>query len=272
MGTLSDYATTELVDHIFKAAYSPVATHYLALCTVAPTAASTGSTITETDYSGYSRTSFAGGTIFSAASSRKVVQSTLITGKQASGVSTSDITHWAILDAATAGDLLAFGAFDSAWNVVSGNTPRIPANEIEISIGAGSGAGFTDYAVHAMLNLMFRNTAWSTPSASIHVGFSTATLSDSSTSGTEPSGNGYAREPVPSSSFDAASAGVTTNNTVIEFETPTGSWGTVVAAIIMDALTSGNMLAYDNTNVVDQEPVADDTVQIAIGAFDVDLD
>ena len=190
MGSLSNYATTELVDHVFKAAYSPVSTLYFALCTAEPTAASTGSTITETDYTGYARTSFTGSSLFSAAASRKVVQNTLLTLQPATGVSTSDISHWVIVDAATNGNILAFGAFTSAWNVVSGNTPKIASGEIEISIGASSGAGFTDYTIHKMLDLMFRATAWTTPSSSIYCGLSTATLTDSSTSGTEPSALG----------------------------------------------------------------------------------
>ncbi len=37
MGSLSDYAENELLDHLFNAAYSPVATVYLALCTADPT-------------------------------------------------------------------------------------------------------------------------------------------------------------------------------------------------------------------------------------------
>ena len=272
MGTLSNYATTELVDHVFKAAYSPAATLYLALCTSAPTAASTGTNIVETDYSGYSRKSFTGSSTFGAAASRKVAQSSILEFAQASGVSTSDISHWAVCDAATNGNMLAFGAYNSSWNVVSGNTPKIASGEIEISIGASGGAGFTDYAAHKMLDLMFRNQAWTSPNATIHFGLSTATLSDSSTSGTEPSGNGYAREPVPNTSIDAATAGVTTNSVAIEFDEPSGSWGTVVSLIVMDALTSGNMLAYDNSNVTDQAVGSGDTVQLAIGAFDVDLD
>ena len=77
---------------------------------------------------------------------------------------------------------------------------------------------------------------------------------------------------MPTSSVDAASSGATTNNTAITFETPTGSWGSIVSLILMDAATSGNMLAYDNDNIVDQEPTTDDTVQIAAGSFNVDLD
>ena len=92
MGTLSNYATTELVDHIFKAAYSPEATLYLCLCTAAPTAASTGSTITETDYTNYVRKSFTA-TSFNTAATRKIVQALDIEFAQAGGASTSDFIN-----------------------------------------------------------------------------------------------------------------------------------------------------------------------------------
>jgi len=184
MGTLSNYATTELVDHVFKAEYSPAATLYLALCTSAPTAASTGTNIVETDYTNYVRKSFTGSSLFAAAATRKVAQNAQIEFAQAGGASGSDISHWVIVDASSNGNMLAFGSFNSSWNTVDGNTPKIASGEIEISIGASGGAGFTDYAVHKMLDLMFRNQAWTSPNGSIHFGLTTATLSDSSTSGT----------------------------------------------------------------------------------------
>ncbi len=168
--------------------------------------------------------------------------------------------------------MLAYGSFMSAWNVVSGNTPKIASAEIVIFIGASSAAGFVNYTVNHMLDLMFRNQAWTSPSASILFGLATEMLYDTSTSGSEPSGIGFAREPVPASSIDAASAGVTTNNTTITFDTPSGSWGTITSLIIMDALTGGNMLAFDNGNIVDQAVGYGDTVLITPGNFDVDLD
>lgn len=275
MGTLSNYATTELVDHVLKAAYTPIETLYLCLCTSAPTAASTGTTIVETDYANYARKSFTV-TSFNAASVRKIVQAIDIEFAQAGGVSTSDISHYAICDAATAGNMLAFGSFNSAWNVVSGNTPKVESAEIDISIGASSGAGFTDIAVHKMLNLMFRNIDWTSPNATIHFGLTTATIADSNNMGaiTECSGGSYAREPVPNSSFDAASSGVTTNNTAITMDTPTGSWGLVTSMFVVNDTsgTAGDLLAFDNDNIVDQTPTTGDTVQFAVGAFDVDLD
>ncbi len=275
MGNLSNYATTELVDHVFKAAYSPVATLYLCLCTSAPTAASTGTTIVETDYTNYVRKSFTV-TSFNAAATRKIVQALDIEFAQAGGVSTSDISHYAICDASSVGNMLAFGSFNSAWNVVNGNTPKVASAEIEISIGASSGAGFTDIAVHKMLNLMFRDIAWTSPNATIHFGLTTVVIADGNNMAaiTECTGGSYAREPVPASSIDAASSGVTTNNTVVTMDTPTGSWGLVTSMFVVNDLsgTGGDLLAFDNDNIVDQTPTTDDTVQFAIGAFDVDLD
>lgn len=275
MGTLSNHATTELVDHVFKSAYTPIATLYLCLCTSAPTAASTGTTIVETDYTNYARKSFTV-TSFNAAATRKIVQALDIEFAQAGGASASDITHYAICDDSTNGNMLAFGSFNSAWNVVSNNTPRIAAAEIEISIGASSGAGFTDIAVHKMLDLMFRNITWTSPNSDIHFGLATATIEDANNMAaiTECSGGSYAREPVPNTSFDSASSGVTTNNSVITMDTPTGSWGLVTSMLIVNNLsgTSGDLLAFDNDNIVDQTPTTGDTVQFSIGAFDVDLD
>jgi len=271
MGTLSNFATTELVDHVFKAAYTPAATLYLCLCTSAPTAASTGTTIVETNYANYIRKSFTA-TSFNAAAIRKVVQALDITFAQAGGASTNPITHYAICDAATVGNMLAFGSFTSGWNVVSGNTPKVAAAEIEISIGASTN-GFTNIAVHKMLDLMFRNIAWASPNATIHFGLTTVTISDTSTTAsiTECTGNAYAREPVPASSIDAATAGVTTNGAAITFDTPSGTWGLVTSLFVASASTSGDLLAFDNTNIVDQTPTTGDTVQIAIGAFDCTL-
>lgn len=276
MGTLSDFATTELVDHIFKAAYAPVSTLYLCLCTAAPTAASTGTSIVETDYTNYVRKSFTASS-FGAAESRAITQILDIMFAQAGGDSTDDISHYAICDAATLGNMLAFGSFTTPWNVVAGNTPKVASGEITLTIGASSGAGFTDLAVHKMLNLMFRNVAWSSPNATIHWGLATAVIEDADTMAdiTEcAAANAYARAPVSAASMDAASAGVTTNNTTVTMATPTGSWGLVTSMFVVNDLsgTAGDLLAFDNVNIVDQTPTTDDVVQFLAGDFDINLD
>lgn len=273
MGLLTNYATSELVDHVFKAAYTP-GNLYLALCTdVALDAADidTGD-ITETDYSGYgTRPAIS----FGAASARVVTQDALCEFPEAAGASTSDIATWAIVDEATGlANVLAVGSFDSAWNVIANNTPRVPISEIAIEIGIASSAGFTHWTLNKMLDLMFNGTAWSTTKDSIYFGLTTATINDDDeeTDITEVSGGSYAREAVPAASFSAASNGETANTAAIEFETPTASWGLVTSLGVFDALTNGNLIGLDNTNIVDQTIYIGDSIEFPIGNFTVDLD
>ena len=47
MGSLSDFAELELLDHIFNVAYTPAANLYLALCTADPTDSGTGAAMNE---------------------------------------------------------------------------------------------------------------------------------------------------------------------------------------------------------------------------------
>jgi hypothetical protein len=40
---------------------------------------------------------------------------------------------------------------------------------------------------------------------------------------------------------------------------------------IVDAASSGNILCYDNANIVDQTPTSSDTISFAAGALDITL-
>lgn len=61
--------------------------------------------------------------------------------------------------------------------------------------------------------------------------------------GTEVSGGSYARQAV---TFTVSGTAPTqaANSAAVEFPTASASWGTVVAAAIFDASTSGNLLAF----------------------------
>jgi len=61
--------------------------------------------------------------------------------------------------------------------------------------------------------------------------------------GTEVSGNGYSRVPIPPAS---PVGGAVFNTLDIVWPTPSGSWGTVVAFGVFDAVTGGNLLLYDS--------------------------
>jgi len=280
---LSNYATTELVNHVFKTAYTPVpATVYLALLTATPDVEDVEyDNLTEVEYEGYEREAIA----FSAASSRTVIQNGDVEFGQMTAGSPATVTHYAILDHLTTGNVLAFGAFDDDFDIVSGNTPKVASTEVQITIGGSSGYGFTDIAVDKMLNMMFRNTSWTSPSGSIYFGLTSgAVITDSDTLATIAAregsigANGYGRVDA-SGDFDAAVAGVTKNNAVITFPSPSGDWfgGANMTSLFIcddstDQTTSSDLLAYDSSNVVDQPIGSGDTVNVQDGDFACDLD
>jgi len=74
-------------------------------------------------------------------------------------------------------------------------------------------------------------------------------LRQSGTGAVEVSGGSYARVATASATWNAASTGADpttiSNAATITFATATASWGNVVAFGLYDALTSGNLLAWD---------------------------
>lgn len=263
MGSLSNYAETAWVSHICATAYSPVATVYLALATGDPGEAATGASMNECANSGtYARKAIT----FAAAATRSVVQNATVTYDQATG-SWGTVSHWAIVDSPThgAGNVLAYGAFAIAKSVVAGNTPSVASGQISVSEVGGFWA---DYLVHKLLDLMFRNTAYSQPAT--YAALYTTTCSDSA-SGTEVSGGSYAQVLVnkaggASPKWEAVANGATQNADAITFTTATGSWGTVVSSGLEDA--GGNLLVYDNATA-DQAVASGDSVTYIAGAWDI---
>lgn len=270
MGSITNYLENELLDHVFNAAYTPASTIYLALATADPTDSATGASMNEVANTGaYARKAIT----FGAASSRAVTQNADVEFDQASG-SWGSVSHWAIVDSATygAGNVLAHGAFGTAKSVVSGNTPSVASGEISVSYTAGE---ISDYLANALLDLAFRNQAYSAPDT--YIGLATATLSDSTTGSTvtEPAAGAYARVQVnvnggSSPTWNLASSGLVDNAAAITFPEATASWGTIVAAFVVDAATNGNVLFYDN-DVTDTAVAANDTVEFASSDFNITM-
>ena len=101
-------------------------------------------------------------------------------------------------------------------------------------------SAMSNYLELKILDHVLSTTAYTMPTA-VYVGLSTGSFGDDA-SGTELSGNGYAR--VGDVAFDAASGGVADNTSNIEFPAATGSWGTVSHYGIFDASSSGNLLIH----------------------------
>ncbi len=97
---------------------------------------------------------------------------------------------------------------------------------------------FTDFLENKLVAHTFSNTAYTSP-GTVYLGLYTVAPTDSST-GTEVTGGGYARQTAALTTTGNAA----TNASAIEFPTATANYGTVVAVAILDASSSGNMLAY----------------------------
>ena len=261
MGSISNYLENELLDHIFNNGdYTSPTAIWVGLSTADPLDDASG--LAEPSGNGYSRKTVS----FGAASSRRITQNADVTFDQATG-SWGTITHWALFDAETGGNMLAHGQLESAKSVVSGNTPSIASGEIYVEVSAGE---CSDYLANQMLDYVFGSG--SSLAQVSYCALTTATISDSDTGSTitEPSGNGYARVACDNV-WNTASNGTLDNSSDIEFAQATGDWGTIVATALLDASTGGNLLLYDN-DVTDQAVGNGDTWRFPAGDFDVSLD
>lgn len=272
MGSLTDYAELELLDHVFNAAYSPVSPIYLALCTADPTDAATGASMNEVanQYS-YARTAISFGT----AASRSITQDADVQFPQASGGSWGTVSHWAIVDTNTygSGNVLAHGAFDTGKTINDGNTATVPSGEISVSFSAGE---ISTSLADDLLGLMFDNVAYSAPDTYVAL-IITNPVTDGMTGSTitEPSGGSYARVQVnvnggSSPTWDLAASGLVDNTHAIDFPTASAAWGTIIAVAICSASTSGDLLFYDN-DMTDQAVGDGDSVSFPIGDLDITM-
>ena len=110
----------------------------------------------------------------------------------------------------------------------------------------------------------FTGTASTTSPSAVYIGLSTGSLADDN-SGTELSGNNYAREAI---TFASASGGSISNNNNVEFNSATGSLGTVSHFGIYDALTSGNLL-FHGAFTASKTIATGDILKVASGSLTI---
>jgi hypothetical protein len=126
-------------------------------------------------------------------------------------------------------------------------------------------AEMSNYLEDALINATLRNTAYTSPTT-VYLALYTTDPTDADT-GTEVSGNGYARQSI---TFGAPSNGVSSNTAAIEFPQATGSWGTVAYIGIRDASTTGNLL-YHTALDASKTIATGDVFRVAIGSLSVTL-
>jgi len=126
-------------------------------------------------------------------------------------------------------------------------------------------SGFSDYLEDKVLDHVFGGNAFTAPTT-LYVALYTVAPSDTG-GGTEVSGGAYARQ---TGAFTVSGTNPTTatNSAAIEYPTATANYGTVVAVGILDASSSGNLLAY---STLDASKVVSSGDVFRFNAGDLDI-
>jgi len=124
-------------------------------------------------------------------------------------------------------------------------------------------SAMSDYLENKVLDHVLGTTSYTMPTT-VYVGLSTGSFADDN-SGTELTGNGYARQSI---AFDAAASGTTDNTSNVDFPAATGSWGTVSHYGLFDALSGGNLLIH-GAFTTSKTVATGDILRIAAGELDI---
>ena len=113
----------------------------------------------------------------------------------------------------------------------------------------------------------FTGTASTTAPSAVYLGLATASLADDA-SGTELSGNNYTRKAI---TFASASGGSIASNSAVEFNSATGSWGTISHWGIWDASSGGNLL-FHGAFTASKAIATGDILKVASGSLTISAD
>lgn len=127
MAAASDYLENELLDHVLNGALYPTPTIYLGLSAADPLDDASG--LSEPSGNGYARVAPGSFTIVAGAA----VNAADIVFALATG-SWGTLTHFAIFDALTGGNMLLHGALDASINISTDQVARLLAGQLSISV------------------------------------------------------------------------------------------------------------------------------------------
>ncbi len=268
MSALSDYLEGKIIDHVFRtASFTPPATLYFSLHTSATTDAGGG---TEVSAGGYARIGVTANTTNFAApisgDGHTENSGTITFGTPSANWGT--VSHFAIWDAASAGNMLAHGALTQSKTINNGDPgPEFAAGTFDITFNLGS-----NYLNDKVANWIFRGQAFTKPTALYFALFTAAPTAAGG--GTECTGGSYARVSVtPLDAHFAAPVtgdGHTENSSAIVFPSPSANWGSVLASAVYDAVSGGNLICFQ-TFTAKTVNNGDTAPRILAGAFDYTL-
>lgn len=125
-------------------------------------------------------------------------------------------------------------------------------------------SAFSNYLENKVLDHVFGGVPYSAP-ATLYLALYTSDPGDDN-SGTECSGTSYARQTVAFTvTNDTAS-----NSAAVEFPVAGSSWGTITHVGILDALTTGNLLAH-GALTASKAIASGDVFRVELGDLDITL-
>jgi hypothetical protein len=126
MSAMSDYLELKVLDHVLgTTSYTMPSAVYLGLSTGSFGDDNSGTELTGNNYSRKAIT-------FSSAASGTTSNDSTIEFSAATG-SWGTVSHWALFDAASSGNMLIHGAFTASKAIASGDIVRIVAGDIDIT-------------------------------------------------------------------------------------------------------------------------------------------
>lgn len=132
MASKSNYLENAILDHVLSdGAFAEPANVYLALCTVVPTDASTGATITEPTYTGYARKEILASDLSAASGGSKTNSGAITFADCTAGSST--VIGFAICDASSGGNVLYWGTVTSKTIDTSNTPPTVAAGALVVT-------------------------------------------------------------------------------------------------------------------------------------------
>ena len=125
--SFSNYLETEILDHVFAgAAYTAPTTKYLALFTAL--ADGEAGSVTEVTGGGYARQTVAFTTSGNTTSNNAAVEFPTATANYGT------VTHVAVFDASTSGNMMAYAALSSNKTIETGDVFRVPSGDLDITL------------------------------------------------------------------------------------------------------------------------------------------
>ena len=125
----------------------------------------------------------------------------------------------------------------------------------------------SNFLENELYDHVLRNAAYTSPTT-VYLALFTAVTDAEAGTGTEVSGNGYARQAV---TFGAPTNGAGSNSADVEFPEATGAWGTVTHAGLFDASSAGNALTAIKALAASRDVQSGDVLRFPAGDLDFSL-